>query len=367
VRAFSTEPDPLLEHRFAAHGSQIICKSDFLEPRDYDAWSRAPAGTGPYRVREVARGRAVLLSSHEHFWGGAPAARTVTFMLVPQIAGRIAGLLNAQFDIITDVPPDLLQVLREAPDVDVTGGPINNIRILAYDSGDPLLRDASLRRALNAAIDYERIAATLFAGLTRVPPSYQFPSYGALFVDNAPRNRFDPERARAELRKSQYRGEVISYRILHDYYIQQVALAETLQQMWRAVGIHVRLELKENWAQVQQQPGRQIFDLSSEMNYPDPVGHLLWLWGAEGPLQTRWSGWRNTEFNGLGRVLAKSSDLSERRSAFARMLEIMVDEDPPGAALHLLPMLYGVRHEADWTAQTTSAINLRPGYHRLRA
>jgi peptide/nickel transport system substrate-binding protein len=362
VRAISRNPDPVLEHRFAVNGSQIVSKKGFRNAHNYDAWSRAPIGSGPYRVERVTRGQAVTLAAHRDFWGGAPRASRVAFTLVPQIAGRIAGLLSGQYDVITDVPPDLLPALRNAPGIGITGGPINNIRILAYDSGDPLLRDPSLRRALNASIDYETIAATLFAGQTHVPPGYQFPSYGPLFIDDAPRNRFDPALAHTELRQSAYRGEVISYRILQDYYVQQVALAETLQQMWKAAGINVRIELKENWAQVQQQPGRQIFDLSSEMKYPDPVGHLVFMWGERGPMQTTWTGWTNAEFNACASVLESGADQATRRAAFGRMLEIMVDEDPPGTALHLLPLLYAVRSSVGWKAQATSALNLRPSH-----
>ena len=50
------EPDPLIERRLAGWGAQIVSKRAFLAAGDWDAWGRAPVGTGPYKMKQLKSG-----------------------------------------------------------------------------------------------------------------------------------------------------------------------------------------------------------------------------------------------------------------------------------------------------------------------
>jgi peptide/nickel transport system substrate-binding protein len=133
-----------------------------------------------------------------------------------------------------------------------------------------------------------------------------------------------------------------------------------MQQMWKDIGVKVKLEFVENWGQVlETRNGRQMFDYSSTMMYPDPVGHLWRLWGEKGVFQSR-KAWFNEEFNQLGQTLETSNDLEERRKVFRRMLEIYQNEDPAGTYLHQLAMFYGKSKDIDWKPDVVEYLNLRP-------
>ena len=123
--------------------------------------------------------------------------------------------------------------------------------------------------------------------------------------------------------------------------------------MWRAVGINVKLELKENWGQIEGDvAGRGVFNWSNSAEYPDPLGQIYRLYGPDGWFQVNGS-YESAEFNEWAMKL-KGTDKPARIEAMREMLEIYERSDPPGTFLHTLPMFYGVRSNIDWKATDTA-------------
>ncbi|WP_046118174.1 ABC transporter substrate-binding protein [Ensifer aridi] len=360
VRFVTKDPDPILEHRLAGQASQIISAKDYLGAGSYDAWSTKVIGTGPYKLDLLKAGEFVRLSAHGQYWGGVPSYNSLTFRLARDTSARIAGLLAKEYDIITDVPPDQIATISKNPGFEVLGGPVNNIRMVMFDPSDPILNDRHLRLALCSAIDYQTIVSQLWNNKTTTTDGFQFKEFGELFVSDAGAPKFDLDKAKQLLSKSKYHGEELTYRIMPDYYPLQIATAEVLQQMWAAAGINVKVEVNETWALVQRQPGRQIFDLSSTMWYPDPVGYLVQIWGERGPIQKTWTGWKNDEFNRLGRIVETSLNVSERKAAVAGMLKIMTEEDPTAAPLHFLAQFYGASNGVQWRPNRRTWMDFKP-------
>lgn len=360
VRFVAKQSDPVLEHRLAGPASQIISAKDYAAAGSYDAWSTKVVGTGPYKLDQLKAGEFVRLSAHQNYWGGTPTDSSLLFKLVPDTSARIAGLLAREYDIVTDVPPDQIATISNNQGLQVLGGPVNNIRMVMFDPADPVLSDRYLRLALCSAIDYQTIVSQLWNNKTTTTDGFQFKEFGQLYIGDMSAPKFDPEKAKQLLAKSKYRGEELTHRIMPDYYPLQTATAEVLQQMWAEAGINVKIEVNETWALVQRQPGRQIFDLSSTMWYADPVGYLLQLWGERGPIQKSWTGWKNDEFNRLGRIVETSPDVSERRAAEAGMLKIMTEEDPTAAPLHFLPQFYGANDRVQWRPNRNTWMDFKP-------
>ena len=131
--------------------------------------------------------------------------------------------------------------------------------------------------------------------------------------------------------------------------------------MWRAVGLNVELQFRENWSQIHEPAGRGIRDWSNSILFQDPVGALWRLYGAKGPMQNTYKEWTNAEFNRLGTILETSLDAEERRAAFAGMLAIYEEIDPPGTTLHDLTMFYGKKKSVAWTPYPVEYMDFGPG------
>ena len=344
--------DPLIELRFANWMTEMVCQEGYEAAGSWESWVQHPVGTGPYQVGEVVHGDFIRLDANDNYWGGEVPANSVTFKVVPEMASRIAGLTTGEYDFITELTTDQFSVLDGNDELKVAGGPIRNIRVIIFDEKNPQLQDVRIRQALSHAIDRDLIVDAMFGSRVTVPNGMQMKIFGDLYIADHEGTGYDPDRAIALLEEAGYNGEEISYRYLQDYYTGEVDTAQILAEMWRQVGLNIKLELVENWGQIEDvAEGRGIFNWSNSAEYPDPLGQIYRLYGPRGWFQAN-NTFESEEFNALGEVL-KVGETPERIAAMREMLEIYERTDPPGTYLHTLPMFYGVRSTIDWEPTDT--------------
>ena len=361
LRITMAEDDALILQRFANYPAQIGSKAGFDAAGSWTEWAKKPVGTGPYEVAQFEFGERLVLRPFADYWGGSKAAAgEVTFVVVPEIATRIAGLRSGQFDIITEVGPDHIVELEQADGVGVVGGPILNLRGLIYDSagdGNPLA-DPRIRQALNLAIDRQAIVDSLYGGKTEVPRGWQMDVFGDMYLADRPKSEYDLAQAKALLQEAGYDGEEIVYRSQQGYYTNQGQTAQILVSMWKQAGLNVRLDMVENWDQIYEDtPDRGIFDGSFTAFYPDPVGQIWRRFGPNGSWAQRGIYELDETFVELGRELQSNPDVQARREVFAQMLDAF-KANPHGTPLHALTQFYGVRDNVEWSPYPVQYMNL---------
>lgn len=359
VRFTSTAPDVALEGRLTILGAEIICKRAYVEAKDWNAWARLPVGTGPYAIREFRRDTQLVLRAHDAYWGGKPPVREIRFVVVPETASRINGLLSGLYDMITDVPTDQLKVINAAPGYETVGGPITQILTLTFDSTNPALKDPRVRRAITHAVDRQLIVDSLWDGKAIVPRGLQYDFYGDMLIRDWSAPAYDPAMAKRLLSETTYKQEPIAFRINNNYYPNQVATAQVLVEMWRQVGLNIVIEMKENPSQITKPAeGRGVREWSNAGSYGDPVSSLVFQMGPKGVLQSN-KEWSNAEFNRLSGELETGTDPIQRKATFRRMLEIIERDDPAYTVLSQLSLFYGKRKRIKWDASKTLTMDFR--------
>jgi peptide/nickel transport system substrate-binding protein len=367
VRFVNKVADPTMEGRLSRTGSEIISKRGFEEAKSWNDFAKAPVGTGPYKVKEYIANQYLLLAAHDDYWGGKPPAKEVRWLETPEVDGRVNGLVTGKFDFITDIPPDQVKPIEASAKHEVVGGPVNNIRMIVFDKTHPTLKDPRIRRALAMAVDQKLIAETIFSGRVSVPKGLQFPFYGDLYLKDWDTLKHDPEGAKKLLTEAGYKGEAIPFRgWTTNYYTNQVPVTQVLVEMWRAVGINIKLELYDNWSPIiKADPGRGMRDWSNSAPFNDPVASINSQHCQLGA-QQRWGEWTNEEFNTLCTALESSQDLATRQKSFRRMLEIIEREDPGYIILHQTTLLYGKRKDLDWKYSPTQGMDLGPANLKIK-
>ncbi|WP_081160090.1 ABC transporter substrate-binding protein [Ensifer aridi] len=351
--------DALLEKRLASWGSEIVSKRAFEAAGSWDAWTAAPVGTGPYRIVSQTLDVEVKLAAHDSYWGGLPPFSGIHFRVIPELASRMNALLAGEVDFITDIAPDMFAEIEKHPELEVTGGPVQNIRYLAIDATGPVLEKVGVRRAMSLGLDRKALVQALWQDRLPIPNGFQFPSFGEAYIEDFPALAYDPDLARKLLAESGYNGETITYKLLNNYYPAQVSGAQIMVEMWRAVGINVEIQMMENFAQIQTKPVHAIYDSSSTAIFPDPLAHAWREFGPKGTLP-KGSIWKNEEYFGLGEKLKESADPQARRSIIRRMLEIVDRDDPPCVILHGSGQFYGKRKDVAWAPGQTLDLNFGP-------
>ena len=160
---------------------------------------------GPERFSgEKAPGRAVAweflgnrleLTRFDGYWGKTAPAAKVSFVEVPELSARVAGLRSGEFDLITEVPPNQVKPLSADGRIDVTGGAIDNIYGLVFDcKSSAVMQSKELRQAILHAIDRDILVNALFAGRTSTADSFQSKTFGELYLATAGENSTIPPR-----------------------------------------------------------------------------------------------------------------------------------------------------------------------------
>ena len=359
IRFINTVPDLTLEGRLSMRTGAIINARAHRAAATYFDFARRPIGTGPYAVSEYKAENSLVMEAFDGYWGGRPPIRTLRFLEVPELSSRINGLLSGEFDFACDITPDQIPTIEANKRFDVRGGLITNIRVLNFDSNFPALRDPRVRRALSIAIDRAAIVETIWGGRSRVPHGLQFEFFGPMQAKGWEAPAYDPALARKLLAEAGYKGEPIPYKLVNNYYTNQVATAQIMVEMWKAVGLNVELQLKENWGQVltRNEP-RAIVDNSVTAFFNDPVSYAPTLAGADGDLSTG-GFWSNTEAHALVGVLQNSVDPAARLAAHRRMLEVMERDDPALMLLHETANFTAARRDTQWKPARSFVMDFR--------
>ncbi|TMJ32067.1 MAG: ABC transporter substrate-binding protein [Alphaproteobacteria bacterium] len=359
VRFVNRVPDVTLEGRIGGPASEIISKRGFMETKTWIEWARKPIATGPYKVREFKPDESLILDAHDEYWGGRPPIKTIRFVVVPEVSSRINGLLSGQYEFICDVPPDQVETIAKNPKFEVQGGLVTNHRILVFDKHHPQLADPRVRQAMSHAIDRQAIVDSLWAGRSRVPPGLQWEFYGPMFVEGWKVPEFDAKKAQALLKAANYKGDPIPFRVLNNYYTNQVATAQVEVEMWRAIGLNVQIEMRENWQQIFENDGkRAVRDWSNSAAFNDPISSLVGQHGPQGQQQQS-KEWENEEMNKLSAAMEVETDMAKRKAMFKRMLEICEREDPAYTVLHQTATFTAKRKDIEWQAAPAFQMDFR--------
>lgn len=359
VRFINAVPDLTMEGRIARSGSEIISKRAFLAAKDWAAWARNPVSAGPYKVKDFKPDNYLVLAAHDAYFGGKPPVREIRYQVVPEVSGRVNALLSGEYDFVTDIPPDQIKTIEANPKYEVVGGPVLNHRIIVFDKNHPQLANPLIRQAMTHAIDREAIVKALWTNRTNVPAGLQWEFYADMFQKDWTVPKYDPKLAAKLIKDAGYKGEPIPYRVLNNYYTNQVQTAQVLVEMWRAVGLNIDLQMKENWQQIfDSSKQRGIRDWSNSAAFNDPVSSIVNQHGPNGQ-QQQMGEWRNVEFNALSSILETSTTVANRQRAFHRMLEIAERDDPAYTVLHRNVVFYGKRKDIGWKWSPTFAMDFR--------
>lgn len=119
------------------------------------------AGTGPYSFKEWVSGDHITLVKNKDYWGGTPKLDSVTFKVVPEMATAVSMVDSGEADMVTGIPPEQLDRLKNNKDVSVTVQKGNPVRYLGFNFQKKPFDNLKVRQAIEAALDRDSYISTL--------------------------------------------------------------------------------------------------------------------------------------------------------------------------------------------------------------
>ena len=224
---------------------------------DTDGKWREPVGTGPFRFGEWKHAESIDLVRNDRYAAlpGEPDGLTgnkmalvakLRFVVIPDPSAAKAALMAGGIDVISRVVNADLPEYRARPDIATEGAPTMEVNGLLFETRDPLMKDARIRRAVALALDVPQLADAVTDGQSKPSRSIiplPSPYYGAVQAELPKR---DLAAARQLLAEAGYKGEPIRM-ITNKRYETMFDAAVLTQAMAQEAGIRLELEVLD-WA-----------------------------------------------------------------------------------------------------------------------
>jgi peptide/nickel transport system substrate-binding protein len=323
------QPDNFLLTNLSSRAIGII-----PEGSGKDFW-RNPVGTGPFRFVSQRIDQDVVIERNPLSWWTPPKIARVRFAVVPDAITQSLELEKGSADVeVNSLPMDALPTLAKRPDLEVEDASGTEIQYFAFNTRDPILRDAHVRQAIACAIDRDLIIRTLYHGHARPAVSLLPPTQWA-WTGNVARYDYSPARAEQLLDQAGYHAGAHGIRLHLSMNIstdeRARLLAAVLQQELAQVGIALDLRSNE-FATFYADVVRGAFQMYS----------LYWIGGNEQPdiFNYVFSSARipphganrgryvNPQLDALLDDAAQSPDMNRRRADYVEVQQILARDLP---------------------------------------
>ena len=220
-----------------------------------DGFSKAPVGTGPYKITKVDGVSEIDMERNDDYFDGPKGHPAIAKIVIHEVADattEITDILSGRADWIWQFNPDQFENISRVPTLQALRAESMRIGYLQMDAAgrtgaDNPLTKLKVRQAIAHAIDRVTIARQLVQGGSRVLDAACYPTQFGCDQAVATKYEYDPDLAKKLLAEAGYPDgfdtELVTY-VLPQY-------SGAIQNYLKAVGINARVSQLQVGAVVQ--------------------------------------------------------------------------------------------------------------------
>lgn len=315
--------------------------------------TRAPIGSGPFRMSEIQTGSYILLERFDDFFLGAPNIDSLVFSIIPDMNVRVARLRSGDVDW-TDIEPTHAETLVNDQRVNVI--PVSSSRYAILDFGfegpyAELFADPRVRIAMAHAIDHELILETVGLGRGWNMNGAYIPFVlSEIPAPDIEPYHYDPERARELLAEAGWTdtngngtidkdGVEFAFPLLVDRgNVQREQIGLILQDAFGEIGMDVEYVAAERTGRWIEDTRNRVF-ATRLAEFPIPnVDWFRRIYTTDGPNAR---GYSNPEVDALVDAAIATSD-REQQGLYYQEAQELLHADPPVVPFFLREQLMAI-------------------------
>jgi peptide/nickel transport system substrate-binding protein len=334
--------------------NRYILSKAGMEAQGSESAEQKPVGTGPYRFVSWQRDGNLVLTRHDNYWGNKAAVKEIVFKRVKEDAGRVAGLLAGQGDVINNVPVEELSRFENHPRV--RAEKVEGVRMyfLAMNVTHKPFDNKLLRQAINYAVDPSVIIKHIYEGngyLMNGPLGSNVIGYDPKIK----RYPYDPKKAKELLEKAGYpQGVDVKLYFSPDRYPKAKEVCQVIADQLAKVGIKTELVSQEFvifWGKEGVNGGKlPFYYVGRPAADADTVYDQYYRSGVTPRVQ-----YKNPEFDKLIDEEQRTGDPKKRVAILQQAGRILM-EDVPFVPLYTLAEIYGAARNVVWKARPDEKI-----------
>ncbi|HEX4404256.1 MAG TPA: ABC transporter substrate-binding protein [Polyangia bacterium] len=336
------------------------------------AFGRHPVGAGPYRFVEWIPGDRITLERNPTYWDRAARTRYLVLLVMPDSRQRLQALESGSADIVEQLAPDELPLVRLNPDLRLAMAPAALVSYLAMNTQKRPLDDPRIRRAIATAIRRDALVKLVYQGVGMpaigpLPPNV----WGAR--SDVVTYPYDPDRARKMLAEAGWHPTVplklYAPSTPTPYNPDPARVAAIIKTCLAEVGIPVEIVLNDAvehqralWA------GEHDLALHGWFNdNGDPDNFLYTLLDSDNTTGSRPSNiafYSNGWFHDVIGVAQRTTDRTERERLYSQAQAILAT-DVPWVPLAHSNVVFATRANVRGLVVQPSSIGLYRGVERV--
>lgn len=324
-----------------------------------------PIGSGPYKfdrlIVENDKITGVALSAFGDYFNKKPFIEQVIFRYYADGASAYKAYQDGIVQGIGRVTSDILQPVLADTSLSLYSARQPELAIVLFNQKDPqatFLKDPVVRRALMFAINRNAIVARVLNGQAITADGPIFPGTWAYYEGSQPLE-YDPNQAKSLLKGAGYvagadKGSplknsdlALSFELLHADDPTSLAVAQSIQKDWAAVGAVVKLTALPYSKLVSEKLDQRSYQAALvNMNFsrsPDPDPYPFWdqAQSTGGQNYTQWDNRMASEFLEQART---TIDITERIKLY-RNFQVLFAQEMPAIPLYYPVYNYAIDYQ----------------------
>jgi ABC-type transport system substrate-binding protein len=297
---------------------------------DYQAYAKAPAGTGPYKFDKVVPHERLELVKNADYWDPkrVPKQDRVVLLPMPEASTRVAALLSGQVDWVEAPPPDAIERLKQAGMKIVTNVYPHTWPYLLNFMRGPF-KDLRVREAANYAVDRDEMVEMLNGVAV---PSYGIYVPSQRYYGHPFEFKTDPAKATALLKEAGCYPCAIDIAISTSGsgQMQPLPMNELVKEQLEKVGFKVTFDTLD-WNTI------LTIYLQGAVKYPqydgvnfssgatDPLNFVKTVMSSyKAPNGANWGGYSNPKVDEIAAKILTTFDDTERTKLVQQLHEAVV-------------------------------------------
>jgi len=324
-------------------GAHQILNPKTLEQygEDFGKTPESINGTSPFKVVAWDRDEQMVFEAFEDYYGGAPATKSFTIMIIPEANSRTIAIETHQVDIADGIGAEDLVRLGEMDGIKVVKIKSIGQHLLQFNASDQsILHDARLRQAVSYALNRQEIVETLYPGddpstAPLSPKTFGYHNFGTI--------QQDQEKAKALMAEAGYPDGFDITIMVTPVYIKGVEMGELVKSQLAEVGINVNLEVVERAVflaslggltpeEYKQTYGYDMFIMGAGPSTADAHGglHRLYVTDPGNTNTNNYGFYSNAKVDELLNAGAMETDQEKRLEIYKEAMQILYLDDPVG-------------------------------------